>query len=112
MIGNYGHLFYGQIHDSREARGYHKKNAKTALKTRLVATDAVERQSMKQTENDTDTSPSALRERDRSMADGSTMELTQRQVEGKRSRGDAPVTAMEVAPAAAQAHAQLWSPEL
>ena len=66
----------------------------------------------KQTENDIDTSPSALGERDCSMAGGPTMELTRRQVEGKRSRGDAPVTAMEVDLAAAQAHAQLWSPEL
>ena len=82
------------------------------LKTRLEAIDAVERQSTKQTENDMDTSSSVLGKRDRSIAEGSTTERTQQKVEGKRSRGDAPDTTMEVDPAVAPAHAQWWSPEL
>ena len=63
VSGNYDHPSYSQIRDLRKARGYHKKDAKAALETRLEAIDAVERQSMKQTENDMDTSSSFLGKR-------------------------------------------------
>ena len=57
---NYDHLSYEQIHDLRKARGYHKKDAKAALKTRSEAMGAVGRHPVKQTENDMDTSSSIL----------------------------------------------------
>ena len=112
VSGNYDYLSYDQVRDLCKARGYHKKDAKAVLKTRLEAMDAVERHSMKQTENDMDISPSVLRKRNRPVEDGSVLEPTQQEVAGKRSRGDTPSTTMEVDPAVAQAHAQGWSPEL
>ena len=111
MSGNYDNLSYDQIHNLCKDRGYHKKNAKVALKTRLGAMDAVDRQLIKKKENEADTSPSVFSKRDRSMAEQSSLEQNQQRVGGKRSRGDAPATTMEVDPAAAQAHAQWWSPD-
>ena len=46
------------------------------------------------------------------MGEPSAVEQTQQQVEGKRPRGDVPATTTEVDLAAAQAHAQWWSPDL
>ena len=59
-----------------------------------------------------DTSASVLGKRGRSMVEIAALEQNQKQVEGKRSRGDAPAMTMEVDPAVAQARAQSWSPEL
>ena len=50
--------------------------------------------------------------RDRSAEESSAAEPTQKQVEGKRPREDVPAITMEVDLAAAQAHAQWWSPDL
>ena len=46
------------------------------------------------------------------MEEPSAVEPTQQQVEGKRRRGEAPAITMAVDLAAAQAHAQRWSPDL
>ena len=52
--GNYDNLSYDQIRNLCKDRGYHKKDAKAALKTRLEAVDAVERQSINQKANEKD----------------------------------------------------------
>ena len=59
-----------------------------------------------------DTSSSVLGKRDRPKEESSAVEPTQRQVEGKRPRGDVPAITMEVYLAVVQAHAQWWSPDL
>ena len=112
VSGNYDHLSYNQIRDICKARGYHKRDAKAALKTSLETMDEVERQLTKRTQHDMDTSSSFSGKRDRSMVEQAAMEHNQQQVEGKRSRGDAPAITMEVDLAVAQAHAQWRSPEL
>ena len=104
-------LSYDQIRNPRKDRDYDKKDAKAALKTRLEATDAVERQSIKQKSNEMNTSPPVLGERDRSMEEQSALEQNQQKAEGKRSRGDVPATTVEVDLAVVQAHAQWWPPE-
>ena len=53
--GNYDNLSYYQIHNLCKDRGYHKKDAKAALKTRLEAMDAVERRLIIQNGNAMDT---------------------------------------------------------
>ena len=80
VSGNYDNLSFEPIYDLRKARGYHKKDAKVALKTRLGATDAAGRQSMKQTENDMGASSSVLGKTDRWMAERPTLGQTQQKV--------------------------------
>ena len=82
-----------------------------ALKTRLEAMDAVARQSLKPSEHDMQTSSSVLGKRGRSMAGPSNIQTSTQGVEGKRSRGDARATKLAADLAAAQAHAQWWSPD-
>ena len=101
-------LSYDQIRNLCKGRGNNKKDAKAALRTRLEAMGAVERQSIMQKSNEMDTSSSVLGKRARSMEEQSALEQNQQKVEGKRSRGDVPATAMEVDLAVAQAHAQWW----
>ena len=112
MRGNYDNLSYDRIHNLRKDRGYHKKDAKAALKTRLEAMDAVERRVIIENENAMETSSSVLGKRDRSMEESSAAAPTPQQVEGKRPRGEAPAITMEVDLAVVQAHAQWWSPDL
>ena len=74
--------------------------------------DAVERRVNIESQNAMDTSSSVLGKRDRSMGESSAEASTSRQEEGKRPRGEAPAITMEVDLAAAQVHAQWWSPDL
>ena len=104
--GNYDHIPYDQIRNLRKSRGYQKKDARAVLKTRLEATDAAARQSLKPNENDMGTSSSVLGERNRSMAEPSNIGSSSQVVGGKRSRGDTPATALAADLAVAHAHAQ------
>ena len=110
--GNFENLSYDQIHNLCKERGYHKKDAEAVSKTRLEATDAVERRLITQNENTMDTSSSVFGKRDRFMVELSAVEPTQQQVEGKRSRGNVPAITTEVDLAAVQTHAQWWLPDL
>ena len=82
------------------------------LKTRMGATDAVARQSLKLNENEMDTSPSALGRRDRSAAEPTNIDGSTRAAEETRSRGDTPATTMAGYLAVVHAHAQWWPPDL
>ena len=106
VSGNYDNLSCGQIRDLCKARGYQKQDAKAALKTRLEATDAVERSLITEGESTMDTSSLVWGKRDRSIVEPPAAEQTQQQVEGKRPRGDVPAITMEVDLAVVQAHAQ------
>ena len=70
---SYDHLPCDQLRNLCTLRGYHKKDARVARKTRLAALDAVARQPLKSNEDSVDTSSSVLGKRDRSMADPSTV---------------------------------------
>ena len=109
---NYDRRCYSQMRDLCKRRGRHKKKAKAALETRLEAMDSVARQPLTSNENDMDTSSSVLRKRGRSMAQSSNIGNSTMGVEGKRSLGDAPATAMAAEMAVVQAHAQWSSPAL
>ena len=110
--GNYDHLPYEQVRNLRKPRGYHKKDAKVVLKTRMEATGAAARRSSKPNENDMDATSSAMGTRDRSMAEPSNIEGSTQVVAGKRSRGDTPATTLAADLTAVHGHAQWGSPDL
>ena len=81
--GNYDNLPYAQIRNLCKDRGYYKKDAKAALKTRLEATGAVDRQLISQKENEMDESPSVFGRRGRSIAEQSASGQNQQRVWGE-----------------------------
>ena len=81
--GNYNNLPYDQIRNLCKDRGYYKKDAKAALKTRLEATGAVDRQLISQKENEMDESPSVFGRRGRSIAEQSASGQNQQRVWGE-----------------------------
>ena len=108
----YVHLSYDHLRDLCQQRGYHEKDAKVVLKTRLEAMDAAARQPLKSNENDMDTSSSVLGKRDRPMAEPSNIDNSTSGVEGKRSRRNVPATTLAADLAVVQTHAQWWPPDL
>ena len=102
---NYGHFSYEQLYELRKQRGYHKKDAKAAVKTRLEAMDAVDRGPTGGAANAMDTSSSALGKRTRHMDGPLTPEPPEMGINGKRSRGDALEIAVAADASVAQEHA-------
>ena len=102
----YDHLTYDELHNLCKSRGYCKKDAKTALKTRLEAMDTVARNSSQLQTDNMDTSYSVLGKRERPLSDSHIAEMPTQLSVGERSRGEALATTLVVDSAAAKEHAQ------
>ena len=109
---NYDHLSYDQLREPRKQRGYHKKDAKAALRTRLGAKDSVGRRATEGAANDMDTSSSVSGKRARNMNEPLASEPTQMGINGKRPRKHAPETALAVDMSVVQENAQWRNPAL
>ena len=68
---NYAQLPYDELHELWKQRGYHKRDTKVVLRTRLEAMDAAAKRSAAGSSNDTDTPMTVLGKRPR--ATGGTM---------------------------------------
>ena len=106
MGSQYDHLSYDELHGLCKARGYRRKDAKTALKTRLEAMDTVERNFSQEQTDKMYTSCSVLGKRERAPPDPLVSTLPTQSGAGKRSRGDAQASNIAVDLAVVREHAQ------
>ena len=100
-------LPYDQSHAPWKRRGYHKEDAKAALRTRWGAMDAAERQATEGTSRDMDTSSSVLGKRTRHIQEPLAIESTGMGNNGKRLE-----IALVVDTSVVKEHAQWRNPDL
>ena len=110
----YDQLSNGQLHELCRQRGYHKKDTKAVLRTRLEAMDAAAKKTAEGSSNDMDSSMRTRFTGKRSRCTNGTMEMGT-EVGGdneKRPRNTDLAIALEVDMEVVKEHAQWWNPEL